>query len=107
MNTQKEPKFRPYLSGNAIQRILEYQQELSSLHKQDPEKISDSWGDAIDNEIKEALALLLIKLSAGFTKPSYIPNPKATLAERLGISPDEPPIEMFENLKKTLGVIKK
>lgn len=87
------PKFRPYLSVPALQRILHHISETP---------------DNIDKEIQEQITIILTRNGIGAAKPAYIATPRETLEEKLGFetSSEEAPIDLFESLKKEFGVTK-
>jgi len=82
------PKFRPYLSVPALNRIISLLPNGST--------------DEIDREIYEQITIILTRNGIGAAKPAYIATPKPTLAEKIGI--DGPDETVFDSLKKQFGV---
>lgn len=82
------PKYRPYLSIEAMTRILSYLPALK---------------DEIDAEIQKSLELTLFRAGRPYTKPAYVATPLPTMQEKLGIT-DEELDDEFQRLQKELGV---
>ena len=78
MTTAPAPKFRPYLTLSAMERILQILPETKA------EGIKP-----IDNEIRIALQSVMLKASIGVNKPAYTPS-SIKISTDLGMVEPEP-----------------
>lgn len=89
MNQQYVPKFRPYLSASAMDRIMSLIPPNSMHHT--------------DKEIAKSLAPMLAKVMFQVASPAYISNPLPSLEEKLGFEENKADDE-FKKLQEQLNI---